>query len=110
MLPNLPLLLTPLKETTVKPLPGGSLQISHPRRSGKGHGDAAAACVLALAAVAPVIRRGGVRDVGAVGRRLESAIGTIQGIDNLRLDSTGANLTSGPAPYSFGNGRRTGGF
>jgi Terminase large subunit, T4likevirus-type, N-terminal len=113
LLPNLPLLLTPLRETTVKPLPGGSLHISHPRRSNKGHGDAAAACVLALAAVAPVIRRGGFRDVGAVGARNVSVLGSQHGIglDNLRVDSTGTKLIADAAPrYQFANGRRMGGF
>jgi hypothetical protein len=111
VLPNLPLLLTPLKETTVRPLPGGGLSITHPRRSGKGHGDAAAACVLALAAVAPIIRHGGMRDVGAVGARNFSVVGSQHGfgIDSLRVDSTGTKLIAGPVPRSFANGRM-GGF
>jgi hypothetical protein len=112
VLPNLPLLLTPLKETTVRPLPGGGLSITHPRRSNKGHGDAAAACVLGLAAVAPRIQRGGARDVGAVGQRRENFFGASGGgLDNLRVDSTGTKLsTVAPSIYRFGGGRRMGGF
>jgi hypothetical protein len=55
-LPNLPRLITQLKEVTVRPLAGGGLQISHARRTGKGHGDLSAALVLALAASAPHCR------------------------------------------------------
>lgn len=41
-------LLQQLKAVQQRPLPNGGLSISHPRRPGQGHGDVAAACVLAI--------------------------------------------------------------
>jgi hypothetical protein len=79
-LPNLPRLITQLKEVTVKPLAGGGLQISHARRSGKGHGDLSAALVLGLAAAAPHVKGKGNRTAatnwraGAVGKTKSEAM------------------------------------
>ena len=93
-LPSLPRLITQLKEVTIRPLAGGGLQISHARRSAKGHGDLSAALVLALAAAAPHCKgrsaAGRSWRAGAVGkRRLEASTGVREtdvphGIDRLR--------------------------
>jgi hypothetical protein len=119
LLPKLPPLVTALRDTTVKPLPGGGLQISHPRRAGRGHGDSAAACVLALAALAPAIKRHGrPRDRGGVrgGYEMRAATETTStgAIDRMRVEG-GAVVMGPPARTRLtmrgGNGfGGTGGF
>jgi hypothetical protein len=66
-LPNDPRLLMQLRQVTSKPMAGGRLSISSPRRPGGGHGDLGSALVLALWSA----KRFGGSDVSSnvVGRR-----------------------------------------
>jgi hypothetical protein len=41
-------LMTQMRAIQTRPLPGGGIAITHPRRPGQGHGDLASACVLAI--------------------------------------------------------------
>jgi len=112
VLPNLPQLLTPLRETTVRPTPGGGLSIAHPRRGNRGHGDAAAALVLALAAAAPILKRGGSRDRGGVGARNATALTGNSAFDIGINQSGRVAVVRSPLSVQsmFGNGRSSGGF
>lgn len=103
-LPNLPKLITQLREVQVKPLPGGSLQISHPRRQGAGHGDLSAALVLGLAAAAPFIQRGGVR-TGGVGQRRSVMHATRHPLDMITLDPYGRIVSRPRMTSAFGRDR-----
>jgi hypothetical protein len=47
-IPNLPRLVTQLRQVVSRPMPGGGIAITVPRRKGAGHGDIVSAFVLAL--------------------------------------------------------------
>ncbi len=47
-LPNMPRLLAQLRAIVSRPMPGGGIQVTSPRRAGGGHGDLVSALVLAL--------------------------------------------------------------
>lgn len=103
-LPDFPRLLQQFRDVLAKPLPGGSIQISHPRRAGQGHGDLCAASVVAIAQAVGAGRSEGL--ASAPPRRIDPASAYAQfsnrpaqgrGIDSIGLAPDGTSLRIGAA-------------